>query len=53
MPKLKEDLTVVLPGEIYPVTLEAGTDVDGEVAEVAKQAGKLATKGFKKAPENK
>lgn len=59
MPKLKEDHYAVPDGEIYPKMFLAGEEVTGQVAESAKQAGRLqATKAGRKAkaakaPENK
>jgi len=55
MAKLTKAIKAVLPGEIYPTTLEAGTEVEGRVAEIAEAMGALgkSTKAVKKAPENK
>ena len=41
MQKLTADLTIVVPGDVYPTNLEAGTEVSGRVAEVAARLGLL------------
>lgn len=61
MPKLIENMTAVAPGEIYPRVFEAGTEVEGRLAEIAESMGKLekrkgrspAMKAIEGAPENK
>jgi hypothetical protein len=56
MPKLTEDFKVVPPGKIYPEVIPKGTEVDGELADIAKSCGKIKgapkTKAAKP-PENK
>jgi hypothetical protein len=60
MAKLSENYFAVPPGEIYPVWFSAGTEVSGELEEMAKRDGKIAPKGMKRsgkahlqAPESK
>jgi len=65
MPKLTRDFSIVLPGNVYPTLIEAGKNVEGDVAEKAAAAGCIAkhptvnetrkARGMKamKAPENK
>lgn len=61
MPKLTEKMIAVAPGDVYPTVFEAGTEVDGRLAEIAEATGKLEkrrgrppmAKGFDGAPENK
>lgn len=57
MVKLNKDLFAVRPGKVYPEWIRKGEEVEGRLAEIAKQAGaveppqrKANTKG---APENK
>lgn len=54
MAKLTKDIQIVLPGDVYPTTLEAGTEVDGETAKIAEAMGAVgkSTKAMK-APETK
>lgn len=49
MPKLTKEITAVAPGEIYPRLFEAGTDVDGRLAEIAVALGALPKKAGKPA----
>lgn len=54
MPKLTKDIFAVRPGEVYPSTIAKGEEVEGRLAEVAKQMGALSErKAIKGAPENK
>lgn len=65
MPKLSSDFFAVIPGRVYPETLPAGTEVSGELADMARACGVLectapavietpakARKAVRKAPEN-
>lgn len=63
MSRTTRAFNAVAPGEIYPKTIEAGTEVEGRLAEIAAQLGALEveakpkaapkTKAIKAAPENK
>lgn len=61
MPKTSKAFDAVAPGEIYPKTIPAGTEVEGRLAEIAEHIGALEvevkparkTKAIKAAPENK
>lgn len=59
MVKLSKDFKIVMPGDVYPTTLEEGATVEGDIAEKARAAGcvgqeKAVTKAkAMKAPENK
>lgn len=55
MAKLTSDYFVVKPGDILPVRLIKGTEVTGQLEQMARADGKLDSerKAAKKAPENK
>jgi len=50
---LKSEFKVVLPGQVYPTVLPAGSECPNEVVAIAKSLGLIDNKAIRAAQKNK
>ena len=53
MVKTNKEFKAVKPGEVYPSTIAAGTEVEGRLAQIAAQLNAVEVPAQKSAPKRK